>query len=103
MGAAAARAVAAGLAVNGLLIAVVAVVALAVSDEVTEVAIVGIADRLGPWAGGIGAVFIFAALLTTYWAVSLALADIIGERSASATARAGWPPRSPACCCSTSG
>jgi amino acid permease len=79
-GRAAARAVAAGLAVNGLLIAVVALVALAVSDPVTEVAIVGISDALGPWAGGIGAIFILVALLTTYWAVSLALADIIDER-----------------------
>lgn len=79
-GRAAARAVAAGLAVNGLLITLVALVALSVSDPVTEVAIVGIADELGPWAGGIGAVFIMIALLTTYWAVSLALADIIAER-----------------------
>jgi amino acid permease len=81
-GRAAARAVAAGLAVNGLLIAIVALVALAVSDTVTEVAIVGIADELGPWAGGVGAIFIMVALLTTYWAVSLALADIIRERLA---------------------
>jgi len=79
-GRAAARAVAAGLAVNGALIAIVAVVALAVSEPVTEVAIVGVADRLGPWAGAIGAVFVMTALLTTYWAVSLALADIISER-----------------------
>jgi amino acid permease len=79
-GRAAARSVAAGLAVNGLLIAVVALVALAISDPVTEVAIVGIADQLGPWAGGVGAIFIMVALLTTYWAVSLALADIIRER-----------------------
>lgn len=79
-GRAAARAVAGGLAVNGLLIATVAIVALGVSGEVTEVAIVGISDELGPWSGGIGAVFVFAALLTTYWAVSLALADVISER-----------------------
>jgi len=79
-GRAAARAVAAGLAVNGLLIAVVAIIALGVSEEVTEVAMVGISDQLGPWAGGVGAVFVFIALLTSYWAVSLALADIISER-----------------------
>jgi amino acid permease len=79
-GRAAARAVTAGLAVNGILIAVVAIIALGVSEEVTEVAMVGIADQLGPWAGGVGAVFVFIALLTSYWAVSLALADIISER-----------------------
>jgi len=76
----AARAVAAGLAVNGVLIATVAIIALGVSEEVTEVAMVGISDQLGPWAGGVGAVFVFIALLTSYWAVSLALADIISER-----------------------
>ena len=79
-GRAAARAVAGGLAINGLLIAIIALVALSVSDPVTEVAIVGIADALGPWAGGTGAIFIVVALLTTYWAVSLALADVIAER-----------------------
>jgi amino acid permease len=79
-GRAAARAVASGLALNGVLIAIVAVIALGVSEEVTEVAIVGISDQLGPWAGGVGAVFVFIALLTTYWAVSLALADIVSER-----------------------
>ncbi len=79
-GRAAARSVAAGLAVNGVLIGTVAVIALGVSEKVTEVAITGISDQLGPWSGSIGAIFVFAALLTTYWAVSLALADIIAER-----------------------
>lgn len=79
-GRAAARAVTAGLAINGVLIAIVSLVALGVSAEVTEVAIVGISDELGPWAGGIGEIFVFVALLTSYWAVSLALADIISER-----------------------
>jgi amino acid permease len=69
-----------GLAINGVLIAIVALVALGVSTEVTEVAIVGISEALGPWAGGIGEVFVFVALLTSYWTVSLALADIINER-----------------------
>lgn len=77
----AARAVGAGLALNGALIGAVAFVALSVPGEVTEVAITGIADQLGPWAGGVGAIFTVVALLTTYWAVSLALAEIIAERS----------------------
>ncbi len=88
-GRAAARAVVAGLAINGLLVAGVAFVALGVSDPVTEVAIVGIAERLGPWAGGVGSIFAMAALLTTYWAVSLALADIIAERTGLGT-RPAW-------------
>jgi amino acid permease len=80
-GRAAVRAVAAGLAINGVLIGTVALVALGVSAEVTEVAIVGLSDGLGPRAGGIGEIFVFIALLTSYWAVSLALADIISERT----------------------
>jgi amino acid permease len=79
-GRAAARAVGAGLALNGVLITAVAFVALSLPEPVTEVAIVGISAQLGPWAGGVGAIFVFAALLTTYWAVSLALAEIIAER-----------------------
>jgi amino acid permease len=76
------RAVLLGLALNGLLTATVAVVALGVSTEVTSVAIIGIADRLGDWAGVVGSLFIVAALVTSYWSVSLALADIFRERTA---------------------
>ena len=104
MGAAAARAVAAGLAVNGLLIAVVAAVALAVSEEVTEVAIVGISDRLGTvgrW---------HRRHLRLQRAADHLLGGLAGAGGhhqgaswGSGTARAGWSPRSPACCCSTSG
>jgi amino acid permease len=71
-----------GLAVNGLLTAAVAVIALGVSTEVTEVAIIGIADRIGDWAGVVGSLFILAAFVTSYWSVSLALADILRERTA---------------------
>ena len=80
-GRAAVRAILAGLAINGVLIGVIAIVALGVSQPVTEVAIDGIADRLGPWSGTIGSLFILAALLTTYWSVSLALADMVRERT----------------------
>ena len=77
----AARAIVAGLGLNGLLMAIIALVALGVSSEVTEVAAVGIADSLGPWAGSVGSLFILVALITTYWSVSLALADIVRERT----------------------
>lgn len=75
------RAILAGLALNGLLIGMVALVAMGVSREVTEVAAVGIEDSLGPWAGAVGSLFILVALLTTYWSVSLALADIVRQRT----------------------
>jgi len=70
-----------GLGINGLLTAIVALIALGVSTEVTEVAIIGISERIGPWTGLIGSLFIISALVTSYWSVSLALADIIQERT----------------------
>ena len=75
------RAILVGLGINGVLTAVVALIALGVSTEVTEVAIIGIADGLGSWAGIAGSLFIVAALVTSYWSVSLALADILRERT----------------------
>jgi amino acid permease len=86
---AAVRAILTGLALNGLLMVVIAAIALGVSSEVTKVAIIGIADAIGPWAGTIGSLFILVALVTSYWSVSLALADIIGERTAIAP-RLAW-------------
>jgi amino acid permease len=76
-----ARAIVAGLAVNGLLMAAVALIALGVSREVTELAITGVADVLGSWAKTVGSPFILFALVTSYWSVSPAPADIIRERA----------------------
>jgi amino acid permease len=75
------RAILVGLAINGMLTAAVALVALGISTEVTEVAIIGITERMGSWAGLIGSLFIVSALVTSYWSVSLALADILRERT----------------------
>lgn len=75
------RAILVGLGINGVLTAVVALVALGISNEVTEVAIIGITERMGSWAGLSGSLFIVVALVTSYWSVSLALADILRERT----------------------
>jgi amino acid permease len=83
------RAILVGLGINGLLTALVATVALGVSAEVTEVAIMGISAVIGPWAATAGSVLIGAALVTSYWSVSLALADIVHERTG-ATPRVAW-------------
>ena len=77
----AARAILVGLGINGALTAFVAVIALGISTRVTEVAIIGISQRMGSWAGMAGSLFIMAALVTSYWSVSLALADILRERT----------------------
>jgi amino acid permease len=83
------RAILLGLGLNGVLTAAVAIIALGVSSEVTKMAITGIADRLGDWAGVVGSLFIVAALVTSYWSVSLALADILRERT-SIPVRLAW-------------
>jgi amino acid permease len=83
------RAILVGLGINGALTAVVALVALGISTEVTEVAIIGIADRVGSWVGITGSLFIVFALVTSYWSVSLALADILRERTA-ISAKVAW-------------
>ena len=75
------RAILIGLGINGILTAAVALVALGISAEVTPVAIIGITDRMGPWAGVTGSLLVVFALVTSYWSVSLALADILRERT----------------------
>ncbi len=74
------RAILIGLAINGVLTALVALLALGISTQVTEVAIIGISEQLGSWAGVTGSLFILFAMLTSYWSVSLALADMLHER-----------------------
>jgi amino acid permease len=75
------RAILIGLGINGMLTLIVALLALGISTRVTEVAIIGMSERLGAWAGVTGSLFIIFALVTSYWSVSLALADILHERT----------------------
>lgn len=86
---AAVRVILVGLGINGLLTAIVALIALGISTEVTELAITGITERMGSWAGYIGSLFIIFALITSYWSVSLALADILRERTG-ISGRVAW-------------
>lgn len=86
---AAVRAILIGLGINGALTAIVALLALGISTRVTEVAIIGISEQMGTWASITGSLFIIFALITSYWSVSLALADILHERT-SLSARVAW-------------
>jgi len=74
------RAVLLGLGINFLFTFTVTLVAMLVSTEVTEVAIIGWGRAVGEWASLGGSVFIFLAILTSYWATSYALARVIEER-----------------------
>jgi len=74
------RAVVTGTAINAVLVTLVTLVAIAVSRQVTEVAVIGIGEATNPIVTIAGSLFVVVAMLTTYWSVSLALADIIHER-----------------------
>jgi amino acid permease len=69
-----------GIAINLAIILLVTFLALAASPKVTQVAIVGWASAIGPWASILGSVFFLLALLTTYWSISYALGTIVRER-----------------------
>ena len=76
----ASRAVVAGTILNASLIILITLVAIAVSDPVTEVAIIGIGAATNRVVEITGSLFVIVAMLTTYWSVSLALADIMAQR-----------------------
>jgi amino acid permease len=71
-----------GMAINLALVAVISLMAMGVSQEVTRVAITGWGRALGSWALILGSLFILLAMLTSYWSISFALAVILKERLA---------------------
>ena len=74
------KAVFLGLLNNLILIVLIVLGALLSSTEVTEVAMIGWSAGIGSWAQAAGSVFTILAMLTSYWAISLALADITQEQ-----------------------
>ena len=75
------KAITIGMLNNYILIVVITISALLSSTEVTQVAMVGWSRGIGSWAEIVGSVFTLLAMLTTYWSISLALADIIREQT----------------------
>ncbi len=74
------KAIAAGLGINAALIFLVTLMSLIASDSMTQIATVGWARTLGPWAEGAGTAFVILAMLTSYWSISFALSTIVEER-----------------------
>ena len=74
------KAVFLGLLNNFILLTVITVCALLSSTQVTEVAMIGWSKGIGSWAEMVGSLFTILAMLTTYWSISLALADIVEEQ-----------------------
>jgi amino acid permease len=74
------RAIATGMAINGIVTLILVLISIGVTKEVTRIAIIGLGQALGSWANGIGSLFILLAMLTSYWSVSFALAVAVQER-----------------------
>lgn len=83
------KAVIIGTSLNCLLIFFFTLTAMAVSNPVTEIAIIGIGLVAGNFVRMAGSIFIILAMLTSFWSISLALTDIIGERT-NAGPRLSW-------------
>lgn len=74
------KAVFLGLLNNLILMLIICFCAIVSSTEITELAMIGWSRGIGAWAELAGSVFTILAMLTTYWSISLALADIVDEQ-----------------------
>lgn len=74
---------------NFIIIVVINFCALLASQEVTTVAMVGWSKGIGVWAEIVGGLFTILAMLTTFWSLSLALADIVKE-TIKTSSRVSW-------------
>ena len=69
-----------GIGINLVCILAITLMALSLSKQVTPVAVIGWGKEVGGWVLILGSVFALLAMLTSYWAVSYALAVIIQQR-----------------------
>jgi amino acid permease len=69
-----------GMGINLIFIIITVITTLLISKRITEVAIIGWSEALGPWANILGSVIILLAMLTSYWSISFAMSNIIEER-----------------------
>jgi len=60
-----------------IMILLITVCAMLASTEITPLAMIGWSEGIGMWAQVLGSAFTLLAMVTTYWSISLALADII--------------------------
>ena len=64
-----------------IIIFIITICALLSSAEITPLAMLGWSEGIGAWAQLVGSLFTLLAMITTYWSISLALADIIREQT----------------------
>ena len=72
-----------------VMIFIITLCALLSSTEITPLAILGWSEGIGKWAQIVGSIFTLLAMVTTYWSISLALADIIKAQTKIGT-RISW-------------
>ena len=70
-----------GLLINLVISVFVAVCTIITSSEVTDIAIVGWAEAVGGTVRVLGSVFIIFAMLTSFWSIGLASADIVKDQT----------------------
>jgi amino acid permease len=73
-------AVALGIGINFCFVLIVTLLTVFVSKEITKIAILGWGKTIGQWAFITGSLFVLLAMLTTFWAVSYALAVVLKEQ-----------------------
>lgn len=74
------KAVIYGIGITFVFIVFVSLMAMGASKEVTEIAILGWTEAIGPFVKILGSIFILLAMLTSFWSVSLALSVVLQER-----------------------
>jgi amino acid permease len=71
------------------MIFIITICSLLSSTEITPLAMLGWSEGIGIWAQIVGSAFTLLAMVTTYWSISLALADIIKAQTKIGT-RISW-------------
>ena len=74
------KAIIVGLLINLIISIIISICAVLTSSEITEIAIIGWSASLGLPIKIAASLFIFFAMISSYWAISLALSDIVKEQ-----------------------
>lgn len=75
------KAVIGGLSVNALITLLFTVAVILGSEDITEIATIGLVDSIGiPFVKVICSVFVMLAMFSSFWSSGLAFADVVGEQ-----------------------
>lgn len=75
------KAVIGGLTINALITVVFTIAVILGSENITEIATIGLADSIGiPFVKVICSIFVLLAMFSSFWSSGLAFADVVGEQ-----------------------